>query len=649
MGVLGEASSQLERTAIFRRELMAESEWMEWLYLRSMEARTHLAATSPALEGLYFPGCWLEPLPESLKPVADRLLRGKRLLGDILCIQQAIIASDKELAAYEAALSSVNPNSLMWVLGPVVAERSVNTDMVLKRFGKVAASPESEPVFWLLLEFLWPFLDRIYQSALKYYGIDESGAGDTETRQALFGAVFTSTVTCSLVTYRRLAPVQAIPVGYFHFLLRTIKEQLLRMLGILGHVQARESGYADIGVDLAAIDDDAEFVEAFHGEWERQLQFEDGFYDFHVVPNAGWSEMDRYLGICYRGDNIQRKAKGYRREIAWEVMTFRIHQAKVAASMARVLSPQTADLEYRKAVNLALEPLVAATAGRVSSIKRRFEGSEGSAEKDLEAARLECRHVVDEAYDAFKFYFKAGDEDPFTRPYGLLRLSGEHTWRVPPLFHEQLEGSGPRLSKELPFIHHVESVLGRWASCETRKVYRYRENAVSDVEDAEVLARVQRQEEAAAAEWDGAVFEAPDGRKYITIVQLAGRLACPEHQLRRFDRELRVRRVSEVFGADRPSLGRIKLKGGTRLYELSDDLVHRAARLLSRIGDPLAGCKTRGMTRAEVCEKYSIAASTLQYWEKQGIVNPIRENGRVIYTEGQVDLVRRFARKPQVF
>jgi len=44
------------------------------------------------------------------------------------------------------------------------------------------------------------------------------------------------------------------------------------MLGILGFVQKRSSGDADTGPDLAAIEDDLAFAEAFQTEWERQLQ-----------------------------------------------------------------------------------------------------------------------------------------------------------------------------------------------------------------------------------------------------------------------------------------------------------------------------------------------------------------------------------------
>ena len=632
---------------MFRREVMAQSEWLESLYLQSVAARPALAATHPGFDGLCFPACWLRFRPDSLKPVVDRLIDGQRVLGDILRIRDAIIATDPDLLAYDRALSSLNPGSLSWWFGPIVAERGVNSDMVLKEFGKAVASPQSGAAFWLLLEFLWPVLDRIYQSGLKYYGIDQSGAGDTETRQALFAAAFTSTVTCSLATYRRLAPEQAMPVGYFHLLLGTIKEQFLRMLGILGRVQARESGYADIGPELARIEDDLEFTEAFHSEWERQLQFEDGFYGFHVMPNTGWTDMDRYLEICYRGDNAQRKAKGYRKEIPWEVTTFRIHQATVTASLVRVLNPKAAELEYRKAVNSALEPLVSATASRVAHLIRRCEGREGSIHDDTEVARSEAWSALGEAYDKFQFYLKASDEDPFSRPYGLLRLSGEHTWRVPPLFHEQLEGSGPRPSKELPFVHHVENSLARWARCEIRKVWHPGESAVADTEDPAEIARLQQRERAATKEWDGAVFKAPDGAKYITIVQLAGKLACPEHQLRRFDRELGVRRVSDVFGSDRPLLGRAKLKGNTRLYDLSEDPVHRASQLVGRIGNPLAGCKTKGITRAELCEKYSIPRSTVLYWEKQRTVKPIREKGHVIYTKDEEERASRFARRPR--
>jgi len=215
----------------------------------------------------------------------------------------------------------------------------------------------------------------------------------------------------------------------------------------------------------------------------------------------------------------------------------------------------------------------------------------------------------------------------------------------------ELEESGPRPSKELPFLHQVENSLARWARCEIRKVYYPSESAVANPDDPAEIARLQQRQRAARKEWDGAIFKAPDGAKYVTIVQLAGKLGCPEHQLRRFDRELGVRRVSDVFGSNPPSLGRVKLKSNTRLYELSDEpgdvLVHRASQLVGRIGDPLADCKTPGITRAELCKKYSIAKSTILYWEKQGTLKPVREKGHVIYTKDEEELARRFARKPK--
>jgi len=79
----------------------------------------------------------------------------------------------------------------------------------------------------------------------------------------------------------------------------------------------------------------------------------------------------------------------YRKEMPWEVTTFRIHQATVTASLVRVLNPKAARLEYRKAVNSALEPLVLATASRVASLRWRCEGKECRIQDNMEAARLD--------------------------------------------------------------------------------------------------------------------------------------------------------------------------------------------------------------------------------------------------------------------
>ena len=60
--------------------------------------------------------------------------------------------------------------------------------------------------------------------------------------------------------------------------------EFLNCLMTLGLVGRTPAGRPDIGPDLSTIGDDGEFAAAFHAEWERLLDFENGAYGFQVEP-----------------------------------------------------------------------------------------------------------------------------------------------------------------------------------------------------------------------------------------------------------------------------------------------------------------------------------------------------------------------------
>lgn len=619
-----------------RNQIMANADQLEDVYLQCVAARSSAPKMHPIFDGLFFPVCFCPYMPASLNQVVNRLIQHRRVLGDIFLIRQEIVLRDKRLMSLDAVLSCTEADSPFQAFAGNIAQRGTNSDIILSRFGQSVITPGSGDAYWLLLEFLWPCIEPIYISGLKYYGIEEVGAGCSEARQALFAAVFISTIICTIPIHLLAAPEQSIPTGYFHLLLATIREQFLMMLGLLGFVEERASGYANTGRELAAISDDVEYLEAFHAEWERQLGFEDGFYNFHICPNAGWIDMRRYLELHYCGNNPQQKVKGYRREIAWEISTFMLHQAKISADLTRVLNPEYANLEYTKEIVKIFSPLIIGTATQLGNSRWKAEGRESNLQAYIDTAILEANSVFKTAYKEYRFHFTEMDIDPLQRPYGQLRQGGNSIVRVAPIF-----GHGPdavdNKKREISFPHYAERKLKSWLREELKAIRSVISVDLDDIDSTDqTVKRKQRKDK--ADKWDGAIFTAPDGNKYITVVQLARKLGCPEHQLRRFDSELSVKRVKDIFGNNRPRLGKVKLKPDTRLYLLTPDLVHQAGRLTARIGNRAARHKINGITRAELCGRYSLPKSTVISWEKKKRLNPIKVGDCVIYPPDQEQL-----------
>lgn len=657
---LGTCTSEVARTATtrsgcthlmanrdqqLRNEIMAEADCLESLFLQSLAAHARPATASPMAKSVVFPGCWIPCLPLDLEAVAERLIRDHRELGDLLRIRAHIIAGCPRLQESDSAFELESRRPGFPGLGAFVVHQSLSSDLVLAHFGDAVAGPESGSAYWLLLEFLWPLIHPMYQAGLKYYGIDESGAGTTETRQALFVAVFVAISACSMPSTVLASPDQAIPAVYLHLLLKTIREQFLMMLGLLGFVMERPSGFADVGPELAAIEDDREFAEAFHAEWERALQFEDGFYGFHVVVNTGWIDIERYLRLAYSDGGTAVQVSGYRREISWEACNYLIHQARVPANLIRILDPEQVASEYEKAVAEVFDPLISSVAYRVGHARWIGE-KEALLNQFIATARTEAQDRFSKAYRKFKFHYMLSDEDPLYRPYGLLRQSGEPRYRVPPLFAVATDDPSPRTAKEISFPRYVERVLNRWAATE---IQRSRPAADITVHDAETLDHIRefRPENTEGFSKEARV-EAPDGTMYVLIDKLAKHLGCAQHQLRRFDKQLDVRRAHEVFGDDLPRIGRQKLKRDARLYKADEDLIHRASRLVGKIGHATTKCETQGITRAELCRLYDLSRHTVLYWEQKDLVQPITEHGHVIYPPDQVKQALRLAHKTEL-
>lgn len=343
---LGEIQNQHR----LRQMILVQSESLESLYVQCVAAHGRLSGEQTDRKHVIFRECWSSFLPEALESVGCRLVENRRVLGDLLRIRKYVVSGSAELQKLDSVFDLTARHPELSGLDAWVVHNSLNSDVVLRHFGEVVAGSESGSAYWLLLEFLWPLIHPMYQAGLKYYSIDESGAGTTETRQALFVAVFIAIFACSVPSTVLASPDQAIPAVSLHLLLKTIREQFLMMLGLLGFVMERPSGFADAGPELAAIEDDREFAKAFHAEWERALQFEDGFYGFHVVVNTGWIDIERYLRLAYSDGGAAVRVSGYRKEISWEACNYLIHQARVPANLIRILAPEQVVAEYEKAV-----------------------------------------------------------------------------------------------------------------------------------------------------------------------------------------------------------------------------------------------------------------------------------------------------------
>jgi len=72
-----------------------------------------------------------------------------------------------------------------------------------------------------------------------------------------------------------------------------------------------------------------------------------------------------------------------------------------------------------------------------------------------------------------------------------------------------------------------------------------------------------------------------------------------------------------------------------RLYPRSEDLPSTASESLEALDHRRRRAKTRGKTEAEICQLYDMPRSTLAYWRKKGLVEPISDPPNVIYPPEQ--------------
>jgi hypothetical protein len=174
-----------------------------------------------------------------------------------------------------------------------------STSLADVAFQRVVDDPEVASCLWLMVDYLWPGLCGLAEAAVAYYGIDFRGRA-SEFRMAMWHAAFQGLVQLDPAVGERYTPRCAgIEQVYTVGLLECIRWSLLTNLGILGFVGRRQDGTPGIGPHLSAIEDDRQFVAAFHEEWERLLGFEHGAYGFLVEPNIAWTDMTRYLSLCY--------------------------------------------------------------------------------------------------------------------------------------------------------------------------------------------------------------------------------------------------------------------------------------------------------------------------------------------------------------
>lgn len=640
-----------------RKILLAGMEKIEGMFLPCLQ---HLASRDdrgPLTPASAFVELWLPSLPEALRIEAERYIGGERRLRLLRLVREETASRTPELAIFDRlSRATAACESNCAAPGALVAAMVRSTPIADVAFQRVVDVPEIAACFWLLVDYLWPGLSAVAEAAASYYGI-EYGKRAPEFRMAMWHATFQGLVQLDPAIGERYTPRCArIGQVYTIGLLECIRWNLLTNLGILGFVGRREDGTPDIGSHLSAIKDDRFFVAEFRNEWERLLGFEHGAYGFLAEPNIGWTDMTRYLSLCYGLNEIVSHIPGCRKEIRWETCNYLLHRSLVAIEVLRIPSPDKVAELYESEVALIFRPLIEGVAARLAVARTAAEtevsfrgattGVLKSHEKKIiaqyrETALAEAEGQFRLAYEDFDFFRKSHLENVERASLGLLRQSGKHRWVVPPIRGDWNETDMPGPAKEWSFPNFVEKRLKRWMRKEIASVIGSKE-AASRPDRGSNLTVPHKNET-----MEKHILVAPDGSKWVTIRTLGKLLrGVPLHRLRALDEELHPTRAAEVFASDLTVLGDLDLTSGTRLYKSTEDLVSRASEALGALISRRRRASTKGLTQAEICRIYSIPRSTLVYWESVGLVVPVKDGRNKIYPPDQERAIAARYRNP---
>ncbi|MCX6343459.1 MAG: hypothetical protein NT018_00120 [Armatimonadetes bacterium] len=579
---------------------------------------------------------WIDTLPEELHGLAQEFVQGQRNSRLISQLRRELMSREPTLATLDSlsdAKFGCEPDHLaQGALGLWLRRDSSQLSFA---FQKITSDEQLSACFWLLMDYFWPELLGVEQAAIHYYGI-ASDANFAHIRQALRYAAFCSLVELDPALKSRYSPRCAHNSKYPAAFLEHTAQNFLNILGMLGMVDRRDDGSADIGPDLSGIKDDLAFATAVHSEWERLLGFEHGAYGFYVEPNVAWNDALRYQLLAYDKEKVVSKADGYREEICWEICSYMLHQA--LASMQVIISYDLgrAAQIYEDEVVALFKPLISSKATRVAKIRLQLENGHKTTNCPSEydafvmTAQLEAVAKFREIYQAFNFFYFSDKNSLIDAGLGSYRISGEDKREISPIYAAQDS------KREFSFPGFAEKLMTLWSNKKAR------ETGISDRSvplDEDIIHSSSRQISHPTTTAD------PNNTQWITVDHLAKLLNSPMHRLRKLDMELGCLRAGEVFKDDMKAMKIARLRAKTRLYLYDTDLVHLASIKLGALAARRKGAKTEGSTRAEVSKNYLVPESTLVYWEKRGIVTPIKDGHNVIYTFDQQNIIAKRSNK----
>lgn len=585
---------------------------------------------------------WINKVPERLVKHTHNFLLGQREVQAINQIRCEIMShmpmlDSSSKARYNREPSGYPPGALSLLL-------CQHEMLPITLFSSITLDEQLSASFWLLLDYFRPELFLVEKSGIRYYGI--TNASPKHVRQALRYAAFCTLVELDPVLWPLYSPRCAKNSTYPNAFMEHTAWYFLTTLGIFGLVSRRNDGSADIGPDLSSIEDDELFAITMHQEWDRLLGFEHGAYGFYVSPNIAWKDAIRYQSLAYCDNKLISKTEGYRKEICWEICSYMLHQALVKIQVRISYAPDQAAKVYEDEVVNLFAPLIDSQAAHVA--KLRFEREEKHGNCDhltrrttqssgyklfFETAKVEAEAFFRDIYQKFDFFYISDTQQAPYAGVGLYRQSGEHRFELPPLYlvPDSDQEQGPH--KELSFPYFAETRMKRWSRNEIKNVGLWNptisldEDTIPDSRDRTLHYQP---------------IYGPNDSKWITVDRLASLLKGARiHRLQKLDIDLGCRRAGEVFKDDMDAMRRAGLRPKTRLYEDSPDLVHLASVKLGALVARKRNTKTGGLTRAEVSKLCSVPESTLTYWEKCGIVKPIKDGRNIIYTPDQARTVRK--------
>lgn len=389
---------------------------------------------------------------------------------------------------------------------------------------------------------------------------------------------------------------------------------------------------------------DAAFQTDLEFEWKGALCFGNGLYGLSVIPCISVTDLLRYQELGGRDPVVSR---GIAEHFMLMLGTF--------PPLVQLLFPRFGELAFERRLLIMFEPMVKRYAGRAF---RRAAMAGDAADIDRERLRGEFMSALESALDTYEFsYGKATGPEGVA---GMLGLSAdpEPRRRVgEALEHLQLAQTVRDITP-VGIAHYVKARM----DAHLREAYpvpgREKRRAVSlDAAGHEPLARqaeVGDEAEAEGSVWDSirddddrewlgeTGTEIPDvlacevdGVKYLYADEMARVCGVTSHQLRHWDRsgDLPARRLGEVA----PSPPGSPEAADWRVYPWTPEMIVTVRALAAAKAARRGGMAEGEFSRAAAARVLGVAAKTLKRWERAGIAQPQRREGKPVYIAKEIE------------